>query len=396
MRRPLVLLAAMCTFFVSPGLRVQAQDGVDAKEKLIASIRMQGRAVGPTLEEIARSANIKLVMDQSVGKRKVTIDLSKVTAREALEAIRAKANLKFDFVSDDLVIVTAAEENTLENAAAMDSAAASHSAAAATSGTEVKNTGTRLLLGGIEHSDKLRPLEPGLRAGAQFDLVRLKSLTPNNNWYKIPTWNAGNWHTETNTSFHTRKYQVDSWENYLTSIGIRQSSSNKDLWEQATFTARSNERVGFQRDRSGQIWEFAYQNYVNEVEGDECIFVHFVREHTPIEITNDKVVIRYVGTECAVSKSSHRIGVARQKESINTYTSAGGNLLRCNYSVKTFDQDGKPERLADGIAMEIRTKLFEPRNLYEGQDMVKLFSEYLQSHGMEDLVTLPGTPVKRK
>lgn len=230
-------------------------------------------------------------------------------------------------------------------------------------GTSIK----QMLQGRVEHSVNLPPIDQSFKSGSKLDIGRLKKLTPNNYWYRIPNWSAGTWKTDNETTFYKYDYQSQSRSFAIDPFG-----------------ARGAETWGFQQDRLGQIWEYAYSSYVTVTDTDNALVVHIVKEHEPITISAREVVFRFRGIDCYVSKETARIEATVQKESLQTYTSAGGNLMKCISSIKTFDESGRPARLSKSVSFRSRILPFEPCNDYHGQKLRPLFEEYLNSHGMSD------------
>lgn len=70
--------------------------------------------------------------------------------------------------------------------------------------------GKRMLKGRVENSLRLPPVDRSFRAGSRLDLARLKALTPDNHWERIPDWAAGTWKTETNSTFYSFDYGIKS------------------------------------------------------------------------------------------------------------------------------------------------------------------------------------------
>lgn len=367
----LLLLLGFSLFITS--LLPSFSDSGSENQKKIHSLVMNKTPVGRAISEVAQQGNIKVIMDKPAGDGPISLNLIDVTPKEALEALFKEAKLRYDFVSDDMVVVTDAPPlQALEaKAESIDGLSGS----------------TKLLKGKVEHSQSLSPVDSSLRAGAQYDLTRLKALSANNLWYRIPAWSAGSWHKETCTTVHRRKFKSDA--NYYSVVLARYGLGPRekmDDWETNTYTARSDETWGFQKDRNGEIWQFAYNNYQTLTEGERSYAVSLVKDVEVIDISDSKVVLKFVSTKLLIDKYSRQIGIARQTESIQTYTTAGGNLRRVVSSVRSFDEDGQPEAESKVISLQLRTKAFDPWNVYEGRDMRALFAEYLVSHGMKDLV----------
>jgi hypothetical protein len=215
------------------------------------------------------------------------------------------------------------------------------------------------LTGGIQHSATLPPVPTQLRTGASVNVGQLRALTPNNQWFKVPQWFTGTWETRNHTTYYQQALET----------GFETFRLNNRF-------ALGAETIGFQKDRKGAIWEFAYDRYVSIWQLRNGFQLDLINHHEPVEITDDKVVIMFRGHEVVVSGRSHKI---------QTYTPAGNGLIRVDASIKTFDQNGKATQLTKVLAFKRRTEPFKPWDKYKGRDMRKLFNEYLCTHGMTEL-----------
>lgn len=230
------------------------------------------------------------------------------------------------------------------------------------------------LIGAIEHSALLPPVPAHLRAGTEVNIAKLKKLEPDNQWFKIPLWYAGSWETRRHTIYYQKALDT----------GAESFPLNSHF-------ALGAETSGFQRDRAGAIWEFAYGEYISILDladGYELQLVHF-RE--PLEIADNKLMMLFRAHTIFVSSSDNKIQHTKQVESIQTYTPAGNGLIRVDASVKTFNEAGKPVRLTKILAFKRQTQPFQPRDRRQGRNMRKLFDEYLESHGMNELRPAPAT-----
>lgn len=230
------------------------------------------------------------------------------------------------------------------------------------------------LVGAIVHSSSLPPVPAHLRAGKEVNIAKLKKLEPDNQWFKIPLWYAGRWETRRHTIYYQKTLDT----------GAESFPLNSHF-------ALGAETSGFQRDQAGAIWEFAYGEYVSTLEladGYELQLVHF-RE--PLEIKDTKLTMLFRAHTIFVSTPDNKIQHTKQVESIQTYTPAGNGLIRVDASVKTFNERGTPVRLTKILAFKRQTEQFKPRDTSQGRNMRKLFDEFLESHGMNELRPTPAT-----
>lgn len=227
------------------------------------------------------------------------------------------------------------------------------------------------LFGIVEHSPELPPVPAHLKAGATINVAKLKALTPNNQWFRIPAWFAGTWETRNHTTYYTQSLIT----------GSESFPSDRQF-------AVGSGTAGFQKDRKGDIWEFAYGEYLSIWKLDGGYDLHLVHYREPTEVTNNKVVMMFRSHQCLITAYTHRVLRTQQTESIQTYTPVGNGVVRVDASVKAFDEDGKPVRLSKILAYKRRKVPFQPWDKMDGRDMRKLFNEYLESHGLSDLRTI--------
>lgn len=223
------------------------------------------------------------------------------------------------------------------------------------------------LYGGVQHSNALAPVPGEYRTGSVLNVKRLKALTPNNYWYKIPSWYAGTWESKNHTTYYEKNL----------STGFESFPIDN------TF-AFGTETCGFQKDRSGQIWEYAYGKYLSVSRLEGGYVVSLVSEHEPLSLNEEEVVMRFRSRSFIVSEYSAKILRVCQRESIQTYTSVGDGVKKVDASIKEFDEDGRATRLYKVMAYKRRRQPFHCWDSYEGMNMKKLFLEYLETHGMKD------------
>lgn len=234
---------------------------------------------------------------------------------------------------------------------------------------EAPFAGRPVLRGSVSHSETLAPVDPYLREGAVFDAGRLPQLEAGNVWYRIPEWSAGHWKTETSICYYARDLR--------TGLAYRQPTE---------LVARSEEDVGFQSDRKGDIWEYQHGSYIQRVDAGDHLVVQVIHLQEPVSVSEDKVVLRFQGINVSVDQFTRRIMATSQVESIQTYTPYGVNTVRCVASIKAFDSSGKPYWLQRNVSYKRRTAGYAPWNFYKGRDLRKLFRAYLIAQGLEHLV----------
>jgi len=226
------------------------------------------------------------------------------------------------------------------------------------------------LKGHVEHSNRLEPTPPLLKTGIRYDEVNLKALTPNNIWYRIPNWLGGRWKIERLTAYYRYAYKS----------GVRALTTD-------TFTNRTTGDNGWQKDSTGQVWNFQHVPFTTKVYGDDDYMVAVVKDWEPLEVTSQKAVIRTVELRINANKQSNVITSIQQGETVHTYFPVGTNLLKEISSIKIFDETGQPLILQEGVAFLQRISPYRSVDYYDGKDMRAIFREYLENHGLAGLLS---------
>jgi hypothetical protein len=238
-----------------------------------------------------------------------------------------------------------------------------------------------ILRGGVEHSERLDPVEPQLQAGAVFNAQAIPMREPNNEWYWIPSWYSGQKHAD--------------YETILSDYDFR-SGTRVDSGK--VITNRQDLSIGFQPDKNGQVWEFKRAPYTTTVEWDKYFQTMFVRVRDPIRVAPDSVIIRLVQTSVMVDKTTQRILNTQQQEQFNTYIPAGPGIVQIQTSIKSFASDGSPLVQETSARMVVDRAPFRPIDNYQGRDMRTLFRDFMISHGHAYLLppelapSQPGQP----
>ncbi|GEM_PF-2412425 len=238
--------------------------------------------------------------------------------------------------------------------------------------SRIGGSGSLLLKGSVQHSESMSPVETDLREGCTFNVSSLPSPAPGNNWHWIPAWRAGRWRRENSTRYYA--------EDLLT---------HRCSYDRLTYITRAEADSGFLRDREGDIWEYEHAPYVGDVDGGNYVEVEYIRSRVPVELKPDRVVYRFQSTNLAIQKGTKKILEVQQTESLQTYRPAGKGFIRCETSVKTFDQLGTAIRLDKIVSEFVLVRPFSPWYRYNGKDMMALFRQFLTSRGMAELAPVP-------
>ena len=230
-------------------------------------------------------------------------------------------------------------------------------------------TSTLVLEGKIEHSQSLAPVESGLKAGLTFDITNLPKLVSGNEWYQLPDWAPGRYKTEKDTCYYFKEL----------------SSGLTDHTVQST-TAIHTGDSGMQTDKLGHVWEYEYAPYKTRVDGDTTYEYQLIRKRKPLELSNDRMTFLYVGTTIHISKVDNKIIRTSQVESIQTYTPAGPNKIKCAASMKIFDENGKPIALTRLVSGKQKIAPYHRIDKLNGKDLQVSFRDFLISHNLEHLM----------
>lgn len=192
-------------------------------------------------------------------------------------------------------------------------------------------------------------------------------LTPNNYWFKIPNWHAGLWKSDFQTTYYSHDFN-----------GAENLSTD-------TFEAIQERISGHQIDAAGNIWHFGRTNYWSTTECNLFNAFDLVKSHECSYEQN--TIIEYSHSiEVRAFKKSNRIFLVRQKECISILKKITPTFIRCDASIKYFDRDGKPLMHGKNLLDYKKISNFKKYDSLDGRNLKILFNEYLESHGMVDLI----------
>ena len=227
----------------------------------------------------------------------------------------------------------------------------------------------KVIEGLFEHSQNLPPI--GIqKPGTTFDESKMPVTDSKNRWYKIPQWLAGSWQSKQ----QSLRYQYD----YRT----RREFSGKN-W--LTYY-QANEEFGKQMDKQGNVWDMPVVPLVKTAVDKETTSYHDILDVQYIEVSEDSVALRVRSLVTLVSRATGAVVDSYQQESISVRLPESNGLLRVIDSIKVFDAQGQPIRKSRVEAVAHRTKPFQPIDTKAGQDLRKLFAEFLQAQGQASLI----------
>lgn len=243
------------------------------------------------------------------------------------------------------------------------------------------------LQGGVEHAEKLPPVEKRLQSGSKFDEGYLTNVVPNNMWIPIPSWFAGVWETRTETQLESTDLtgmgsMGTGGMEMIGMGGMNESFSNKP----STFARIDKWVFGMQVDKFGQVWHFINVPSYRKVQVEDT-FEH--RQEVSKEflyVDDARVVTRYRFTAVIADGQSKKIQQARQQETMLIYKAATPDTMRAFGSIKLFSQEGLPLMLSKNYTPFYRLKPFAPIPVYHGIDMRRSFRDYLLSHKLTERI----------
>jgi hypothetical protein len=221
---------------------------------------------------------------------------------------------------------------------------------------------SKTLLGGIEHSESIGPIEQSLAPGQVFDIRNLP--TQGNGparFFQIPSWLAGTWHKESQTDYYRYSYVTKQ-----TDIATR------------TGPARSDGTWGTQQDDQGTVWQYDATPFNSTVDSGTEFVVQLVRMSVPVESSEKIFVRRSLDTQIRVDKMTGRIKAVESGEQLTTYYPEQDGLVKRESSAKVFDAAGSPVLLGKSFSYETRVASFQPQNLYLGKDVRTLFLDFMK------------------
>jgi len=216
---------------------------------------------------------------------------------------------------------------------------------------------------------KVPPVPKFLQAGATFNEKEDAVPTPDNVWYRIPRFLAGHWQSAEKT--------------LTSSVNLLTGKSNSDV--------RTEEFIGelhqgAQQDSTGAYWQFENAPFLGHSIGPNGVAHYsFVQLIEPISCSDDRFVRRVILTKAQVNGSQF-VQTSQQVELIQSLTPLGPDNVREDTLARTLDSQGRPKWQNTSTVVYSMTRPYSPINRKDGRDMKEMFRQYLESHGMANLV----------
>ncbi|MBX9724289.1 MAG: hypothetical protein K2X81_22965 [Candidatus Obscuribacterales bacterium] len=226
-----------------------------------------------------------------------------------------------------------------------------------------------VLQGGVEHSEKLAPVEKSFRHGAKIIEEKPVNDESGNHWYMLPGWAVGSW-TSTKS---TRTY-------------ARDLRSGQEQLSPETRVTKMAFSWGFQQDNEGHVWEFAKEPYVLTLDSPEHKVVKRILKRDFAVANDSRIVLKMLTENIVVDKSSDRIKRTLQVENIQSCVPSAHECMSCTASYKIFDELGKPIEIGKELNTARRVAPFKSVDEYEGKNMRQLFADFMHSHNRSELI----------
>jgi hypothetical protein len=225
------------------------------------------------------------------------------------------------------------------------------------------------LQAGISHAEHLAPVQ-GMQVGTKFnESTALDATAPKQRWFRVPPWLAGKWEEDSYTQTYYQNYQTGAIDR-----------------NQYTHNAQTTEVWGLQRDSAGGIWDVINLPHVGTTTSDKWVYKDLHTDDSTVFDSDIKVISRLFATRTTINRATNLIKSVHQNECFSTFTMAGPEMVRTDYSMKTFDQQGNPLNLREGFRVAHKSQPFQPNNFLNGKDVRPSFQRYLTDHGMANLV----------
>jgi hypothetical protein len=180
------------------------------------------------------------------------------------------------------------------------------------------------LKGGIQHSDKVEPVESKYLPGETFDFATSDHIATLDNWILLPEWFVGGFEDRENILL-----SMTDFTNHTTT----QPNQLRKIFQ--------SYRFGHQRDSQGRPWHLISCPFVTwgMIEGLQqrvlCKTWDF------LDVTDKRVVVRSTGLKLIIDPRTHRIVSAGPSEQIVKYY-PHNDSVRMKASMMEFSPQGLP------------------------------------------------------
>ncbi|MBC8000520.1 MAG: hypothetical protein IAF58_21395 [Leptolyngbya sp.] len=224
------------------------------------------------------------------------------------------------------------------------------------------------LVGGVEHKEKLAPVEKKFMTGSTWQNDTRDGA--NSTWIRIPEWLAGTWFTDVETA--TLRQDL---------IANRESAHTP-----FNFKVKSRFSYGSQMDGRGGIWHYLKLPYTSATDFPEFVEYHQVSKKDYTNQSEQLVSFRTMVAAARVERSSKEVVEGFQQESVTTYEPMEEGALKLKASTRRYDAQGKPVMQADNEGKIKRVEKFSPVAKDGNLDLQKSLADFLRFKKMEYLI----------
>lgn len=249
-------------------------------------------------------------------------------------------------------------------------------ASMSTSASFAQRLAQKYVQGGIEHKEKLAPVESKYLPGSVWSEGEKEGSK--STWIRIPDWLAGKWLADMETAT-SRQDLVAHRESMHTPFN---------------FKAKSQFSYGTQVDGRGGVWHYLKVPYTSATDFPEFVEYHRVLTKDFTNQSEQSVSFRSMVAAARVQRASKEIVEAFQQESVTNYEPVNDGVIKMIASTRRYDQAGQPQMQADNEARIHRVEKFTPIAREGNIDMKQSLYNFLRSRKMEYLipVELKATP----
>ncbi len=192
------------------------------------------------------------------------------------------------------------------------------------------------LQAGVEHAEKLPPVQLAKRAGQKFDEKGTFSIE-DKEWFAIPKWFAGTWRSV--QRIRTSEYDCRSGE-----------TNNNDT----ILTDLERETFGYQQDRQQNIWTLQWSlnpllttsimidNENPKEPKNVTLTIYTFRKNQLISEDDEKVRFRTLDTVVAV-RDNGKIESTELRETFRVLARLNDDTIAVQSDQQTYDQQGFPK-----------------------------------------------------
>jgi len=205
-------------------------------------------------------------------------------------------------------------------------------------------------------------------------------LANNQVWFRIPAWLAGKWKTQDK--------QLIGEINYRT---------GKQTPPQQLSFGYCGEEYGLQQDKNGTCWQFekvGSQPINYKVDKNGMAHFDVVESNHPVSSSNAQLVLQKIWMNVTMNPDTQEIVGERRCQSILTFNRLDDQSISVNDATETFDRQGTPVSMRLTQTARVKVAPFQPVDNVKGDDMRTLFSQYMNIHGMSNLLASKNVGTK--